>query len=586
METSVQAEINRLAAKAFVESLISTGIENVCITPGSRSAPLTIQFAEQSTIQPWLHLDERSAAFFALGLAKKTGKPVVLLCTSGTAAANYLPAIVEADLSRIPLIVCTTDRPPRLRNVGAPQTIDQVGLYTKFVRMEIDLAPPINDDGTTGTNDFKNAASRAVHEALGPLPGPVHINIPFEEPLTGKPNEQMRLLAEPVSIQTTQPLLIPPSQKEVQIAAQSLQTSKKPLIIAGPAEGGLPMDELCALSDTIDAPILADPLSLMRTGKHDLSKIVDTYDTILRDPRSRILEPDCIFRLGAIPTSKVLTQFLTELRNKKEITQILCDLPGSWRDPFGSANMALLGDPKSSLDAILSELGENENTNAEWVRTWQILNQNTRKTINDEARKITENFEGRTVLELQKLLPNESVLFAGNSMPIREIDTFLSQSSKTLNVVANRGANGIDGVMSTSLGYSAASETIVTLLIGDLSFAHDLSSLWAAKRHNLNLTIVLLNNYGGGIFHYLPVRDQEHVFEDWFATPSNLNFKAATELYDGTHTIVKNWEHFEEVIQNWEPGLRVFELQSDRELNKSMHDELWKTAGGTAWSEL
>ena len=168
METSVQAEINRLAAKAFVESLISTGIENVCITPGSRSAPLTIQFAEQSTIQPWLHLDERSAAFFALGLAKKTGKPVVLLCTSGTAAANYLPAIVEADLSRIPLIVCTTDRPPRLRNVGAPQTIDQVGLYTKFVRMEIDLAPPINDDGTTGTNDFKNAASRAVHEALGP----------------------------------------------------------------------------------------------------------------------------------------------------------------------------------------------------------------------------------------------------------------------------------------------------------------------------------------------------------------------------------------------------------------------------------
>ena len=375
-------------------------------------------------------------------------------------------------------------------------------------------------------------------------------------------------------------------QKEVQIAAQSLQTSKKPLIIAGPAEGGLPMDELCALSDTIDAPILADPLSLMRTGKHDLSKIVDTYDTILRDPRSRILEPDCIFRLGAIPTSKVLTQFLTELRNKKEITQILCDLPGSWRDPFGSANMALLGDPKSSLDAILSELGENENTNAEWVRTWQILNQNTRKTINDEARKITENFEGRTVLELQKLLPNESVLFAGNSMPIREIDTFLSQSSKTLNVVANRGANGIDGVMSTALGYSAASETIVTLLIGDLSFAHDLSSLWAAKRHNLNLTIVLLNNYGGGIFHYLPVRDQEHVFEDWFATPSNLNFKAATELYDGTHTIVKNWEHFEEVIQNWEPGLRVFELQSDRELNKSMHDELWKTAGGTAWSEL
>ena len=212
--------------------------------------------------------------------------------------------------------------------------------------------------------------------------------------------------------------------------------------------------------------------------------------------------------------------------------------------------MALLGDPKSSLDAILSELGENENTNAEWVRTWQILNQNTRKTINDEARKITENFEGRTVLELQKLLPNESVLFAGNSMPIREIDTFLSQSSKTLNVVANRGANGIDGVMSTALGYSAASETIVTLLIGDLSFAHDLSSLWAAKRHNLNLTIVLLNNYGGGIFHYLPVRDQEHVFEDWFATPSNLNFKAATELYDGTHTIVKNWEHFEEVIQN------------------------------------
>ena len=585
MGTSVQAEINRLASKAFVESLIAAGIENACITPGSRSAPLTIQLAEQNTIKPWLHLDERSSAFFALGLAKKTAVPVVLICTSGTAAANYLPAIVEADLSRIPLIVCTTDRPPRLRNVGAPQTIDQVGLYTKFVRSEIDLAPPMND-GETSINNFKSAASRAVRESLGPLPGPVHVNIPFEEPLTEKPNEQMRLLAEPVSIQPTQALLTSPSKKEIQLVAQALYTSKKPLIVAGPAEGGLPIDELCKLSDTIDAPILADPLSLMRTGKHDLSKIVDTYDTFLRDPRSKTLEPDCVLRFGAIPTSKTLTQFLTRLKNKPETVQILCDLPGSWRDPFASATMALIGDPKSSLKAILSELDGKEIINYEWVKNWQNLNQRARSAIDAQAKTYTANFEGRTVVELQNLLPGESVLFAGNSMPIREVDTFSTKNAKKLNVIANRGANGIDGVIATALGYSAASETVVILLIGDLSFAHDLSSLWAAKQHNLNLTIVLLNNNGGGIFHYLPVREQEHVFEDWFATPSNLNFQVATELYDGSHTVIKDWEHFKEVIRDWEPGLRVLELQSDRELNKSMHDELWKTACGIAWSEL
>jgi 2-succinyl-5-enolpyruvyl-6-hydroxy-3-cyclohexene-1-carboxylate synthase len=586
MGTSVQAEINRLAAKAFVQSLIAAGIENVCITPGSRSAPLTIQFAEQNTIKPWLHLDERSSAFFALGLAKKTKRPVVLLCTSGTAAANYLPAIVEADLSRIPLIVCTTDRPPRLRNVGAPQTIDQVGLYAKFVRSEIDLTPPMHDNGATSTNDFKNAANRAVHDSLGPLPGPVHINIPFEEPLTEKPNEQMRLLTEPVSIQTTQALANPSSKKENQLAAQALYASKKPLIVVGPTEGNLPIDALCKLSDIVDAPILADPLSLMRTGKHDLSKIIDTYDTFLRDPRSKMIEPDCILRLGAIPTSKILTQFLTQLKNKPETTQILCDLPGSWRDPFASANMALVGDPTSSIEGILGELTGKDNTNDEWIKNWQNLNRSTRNAIDAQVKNFTETFEGRTVIELQNLLPNESVLFAGNSMPIREVDTFSTQNIKKLNVVANRGANGIDGVIATALGYSAASEPIVTLLIGDLSFAHDLSSLWAAKEHNLNLTIVLLNNYGGGIFHYLPVREQEHVFEDWFATPSNLNFKAATELYDGNHTVIRNWDHFKEAIQDWEPGLRVLELQSDRELNKSMHDELWKTACSVAWSEL
>ena len=571
------AAANTAAARALVEALASAGVRDACVTPGSRSTPLTIALAEQDAIRPWLHLDERSSAFFALGLARASGRPVALVCTSGTAAANFHPAVVEADLSRVPLIVCTADRPLRLRNVGAPQTIDQVGLYGVSVRHERDLPAPGSPDAPPAV--FAEAARHAVETSLGPLPGPVHLNFPFEEPLIEAPGDH----PDPASPSAPGPLpavpALAPELDALAEAAEALNASERPLVVAGPESGGLPAQPIASLARALGSPLLADPLSGLRAGPHDRAHVIDAYDAFLRDPRADALAPDCVLRFGAAATSKALNQFLARAT---DATHILCDLPGSFRDPNAVTTHRLVADAGSTADALRAAVSSERD--GAWLAHWRERDARARRALGGYARAAPEPFEGRAVVELQRALPAGATLFAGNSMPVRDVDAFLASDDKPLSVVSNRGANGIDGVVSSALGHAAAGVGPVALLIGDLSLFHDLNGLWAGVRHGLDLTVVAINNGGSAIFHYLPQAEHGHVFEEWFGTPSDVDFAAAARAYGASHCLLGDWAELEGALAGPGQGVRIVEIRTDRARNYELHAEAWAQAQEAAWA--
>ena len=571
------AAANTAAARALVEGLARAGVRDACVTPGSRSTPLTVALAEQDAIRPWLHLDERSSAFFALGLARASGRPVVLVCTSGTAAANYHPAVVEADLSRVPLIVCTADRPPHLRNVGAPQTIDQVGLYGVSVRHERDLPAPGSPDASPQV--FGQAAADAVETSLGPLPGPVHLNVPFDEPLIEPPG------AHPAPAPTARDGSLPavppiaPRPDAIEAAVDVLNRCERPLVVAGPESGGLPAEPVAALAKVLSAPLLADPLSGLRTGAHDRTHVIDAYDAFLRDPRAAALAPDCVLRFGTAPTSKALNQFLARATGA---THILCDLPGSFRDPNAVTTQRLTADARSAANALREQLSRK--ANGDWLAQWRERDARARRALDAYALAAPDPFEGRAVVELQRALPAGATIFAGSSMPVRDVDSFLAGDGKPLAVASNRGANGIDGVVSSALGHAAAGVGPVVLLIGDISLYHDLNGLWAGMRHGLDLTVVMLNNGGSAIFHYLPQAAHEHVFEEWFATPSDVDFAAAAAAYGASHRVLGDWSDLDGALSGPGLGVRIIEVRTDRVRNLQMHQEAWAKANEAAWA--
>jgi 2-succinyl-5-enolpyruvyl-6-hydroxy-3-cyclohexene-1-carboxylate synthase len=570
---------NTRAARAFVSSLARAGVADACVTPGSRSTPLTLALAEQGAIKPWLHIDERSAAFFGLGLAKATGRPVALVCTSGTAAANYLPAVAEANLGRVPLIVCTTDRPPHLRGAGAPQTMAQVGLYSSHVKWAIDLPLPGRDDDFIR---FAAFAERAVVEAITGRAGPVHVNLPFDEPLVETPGKHE---AAPPGVQGGPPPARPvvvPAEETIAEVASSLRGRNRPLIVAGPETGGLPAESIVALSTALGAPILADPLSGLRTGCHDRSGIIVTYDAFLRAWDSSTKAPDAVIRFGAVPTSKALNTFLAQHR---EAMHVLCDLPGDRRDPDALTSHFVAGDPADICSALARRLAPAA-ADGTWMEQWLRVDRVAAAAMREAAMSFDEPFEGRVFIELAEALPTGATIVSGSSMPVRDMDSFLGPCDKKLSLMANRGVNGIDGVTSTALGVAAAAAGPTVLVIGDLSFYHDLSGLWAAKRHEIDLTVVLVNNDGGGIFHYLPQAAHEHHFEEWWGTPSGLDFSHATRLFCGEHIVADTWETFRDALPGGRGhGLRVIEVRTDRARNVVMHREAWASAARAASGE-
>ncbi|RFB17902.1 2-succinyl-5-enolpyruvyl-6-hydroxy-3-cyclohexene-1-carboxylic-acid synthase [Bacillus sp. HNG] len=556
---------------SFVDELVRVGVTEAVVSPGSRSTPMAILMAEHPDMKVTINIDERSSAFYALGVAKATKKPVAILCTSGTAAANYFPAIVEAYYSRVPLIVLTADRPHELRDVGAPQAINQNQLYGNHAKWFVEMALP--EESEQMLSYVRTMAGRAAGTALTAPAGPVHLNFPFREPLVPNlglenlwgTNEYLR---KNVNVVVGKPKM---DEEQAQYISDLVSSKKKGIIVCGSHDDEEFGYAVANLAETLQFPVLADPLSQLRSGEHPKSYIVDGYDAFLRDEEFReAFSPDIIIRFGAMPVSKALLQYIQKHKNTP---QIIVDGDGGWRDPTLSATDMVYCDEIEFCDAIVSRTEKRKGSS--WVNDWININNLVKENVT-KVHKEETLFEGKVFTELQEILPAGSTLFVGNSMPIRDLDTFFLNNEKSIHVLGNRGANGIDGLVSTAMGISSQNEHTV-LVIGDLSLYHDLNGLLAAKHHHLNITIVLINNDGGGIFSFLPQSQEEKHFETLFGTPIGLNYEHAVNMYGGKFTSIKDWTEFRHAITSSfeEKGLHVVEVKTDRHENVMIHRKLW-----------
>ncbi|MEO7001543.1 MAG: 2-succinyl-5-enolpyruvyl-6-hydroxy-3-cyclohexene-1-carboxylic-acid synthase [Ktedonobacterales bacterium] len=579
---------------AFVDELWRAGVRQVVVCPGSRSTPLALTLVNvHPGLRVWMHVDERSAAFFALGMAKGgLGEPVALVCTSGTAAANFYPALVEANLSHIPLLALTADRPHELRDTGAPQAIDQNRLYGAHVKWFADAALP--EASNVALRYIRALADRAVGTALAVPIGPVHLNFPLREPLIPAPQplppiEQRdaeswygRPDGAPYTIVTSgKPTL---TTAQIERLAETLTTPQRGLILAGPQPDSGLSEPLLRLARRLGYPVLADPLSqLRRPASGDNTPVITSYDAFLRSERfASTSAPEVVLRFGPMLTSKPA---LLYLQRYSQCRQIVVDGQAGWEEPTHLASEMIAADPVDVCERLLAALGERESgTERDWAQAWWQTDQVTHAALTDAITRLDQPFEGRVFTELARALPAGATLVVGNSMPVRDCDTFFWGGEQAIRVLGNRGANGIDGVISTALGVSAAQraagdEGPVVLVIGDLSFYHDLNGLLAAKLHGLDLTVILVNNDGGGIFSFLAQADYPQHFEQVFGTPLGLDFSSAVAMYGGAFTRLEgDWASFRAALAQSlsAGGLQVIEVATERASNVQIHRELWQ----------
>ncbi|WAA10044.1 2-succinyl-5-enolpyruvyl-6-hydroxy-3-cyclohexene-1-carboxylic-acid synthase [Fervidibacillus albus] len=558
---SHQRDLTRFIG-AFVDELAKSGIRKVVVSPGSRSTPIAMLLAEHPHIKTIVHIDERSAAFFALGIAKSTNEPVALLCTSGTAAANYYPAIAEAYYYRVPLLAITADRPHELRDVGAPQTMDQVDLYGKHVKWFVDM--PIPESSEKMVRYVREVCSRAVYTAKARPFGPVHINFPIREPLIPD-------LEDPQKFSAGSRKHVPLSIGRKMGTDEMLQSfgkdwPEKGVIVCGPMEY---IDEnfqreIIQVAKKFGYPILADPLSNLRSGSLEKEEIIDTYDSFFRNENVRHgLKPEIVIRFGAMPVSKPL---LFYLQDHQDVPQYVVDGGMGWRDPAGSASQMIYCDETAFCEMLLNSIDHSSMRPKHWLKRWVKMNNRVKKQL--DVISIDDLSEGKIAHQLTELLPDQACVMVGNSMPIRDVDTYFHRTDKSIKLLGNRGLNGIDGIVSTALGASL-SEEHTYLLIGDLSFYHDLNGLLAAKQYGLKLTVILINNNGGGIFSMLPQAKHPSHFESLFGTPINLSFEYATRLYGAKYEKVETWSDFSNAMEKakTDEGLTVIEVITDRRKN-------------------
>ncbi len=583
---------------AFVDELQRAGVRNVIICPGSRSTPLALVFADQPDMRVWMHVDERSAAYFGLGMAKRLRQPVALLCTSGTAAANFMPAIVEAKLTHVPLLVLTADRPHELRDNGAPQSIDQNRLYGTYAKEFVEVALPEATDAAL--RYIRTLAARAAASVRANPAGPVHLNFPFREPLTpelvsgqslppvargdawqGRPDN-----APYVEVQAASPGS--PAGATIERSMEMVRRARRGLIIAGPHDDPALAESVARLARRLGYPVLADPLSQLRCGSHDRDMILSSYDAFLRiDAFSESAQPELILRFGAMPASKPV---LLYLKRYASCPLVVIDGYGGWEEPTQLASQLIHVNPVALCQGVLAALDRSiereepqPSVNQEWVAMWREAERVTRRTLERVIQDFDELFEGRVFTELAGLLPDGATLYTGNSMPVRDLDTFFGGSERHIRFMGNRGANGIDGLISSALGASAgaAESESTVLVVGDLSFFHDLNGLLAARLHRLNLTIVLINNDGGGIFSFLPQAAFPEHFEQLFGTPTGLDFRFAVQMFGGRFQRVEDWKQFREAVNLGRAtgGLHVIEVPTERASNVRMHRQLWEATG-------
>ena len=545
-------------AATFVDELAAHGVEFACVSPGSRSAPVAMALQRHPRIKVIVHIDERCGSFFAVGLGKATGKPALVLTTSGTAAAELHAAVVEASYSRTPLIVVTADRPPELQGVGANQAIDQQHLFGSAVRWFVDPGVPV--EMPNAARVWRRLAARAVAEAES---GPVHVNLPFREPLVPPPGQVPTAEAAPAQSMTGGRLL--PNQAQVASLASALQRSQRPLLVAGEIREG---ERLAPALHRLGLPLLAEPTSQLR--RSEAGAVVESYEALLRAGWSLQHGPDLVIRIGATPTSRVMNRWLAAAA----APTFLIDPDRAWRDEDHVATNVMVCDPQPLLEALPVP------DRSAWREQW--VSAGKRATAAIAATMVsTPMHEGHVVRALSSRMPDPGQVFIGSSMPIRAADSFWPLARPQQRFFGNRGASGIDGLVSSGLGVATGRDAVPTvLLLGDLSLYHDMNGLWALQRHGIRATLVVCDNNGGGVFNFLPQAEHLDVFEEIFATPLGLDLSQVARLYGLVYSPVSDRSGLEPAIADAvaAPTPTMVVVRFKREDSVNGHRLCWEAA--------
>jgi 2-succinyl-5-enolpyruvyl-6-hydroxy-3-cyclohexene-1-carboxylate synthase len=595
--------------RAFVDELARSGLRAACTSPGSRSGPLTLTLVREARLRCYSHIDERCAGFFAVGLAKSSGLPVAVTCTSGTAAAELLPAAIEAHEARVPLLLLTADRPPELRENGAGQAIDQLKLYGDAAKWFFEVGT--HEATRERLRWMRTLACRAYATTLEGRPGVVHLNFALREPLvtdaalpedtTGRIDGAPFVRRGPLSPRQSRG---GSSEDDLSLLRAVIHKAQRGVVVAGRDERVIGErsagEPIAAFAAAAGWPLLADPMSGARRG----TGAVAHYDLLLRNTRfADSLEPDLVLRVGDLPVSKPLRSWLAGLAH---VPQVALDPEAAWQDAASVLSDSL------TVDAalVLGALAEEGVTSAEsdWLAQWRSGDERAAEAIVGQLRgdKLSEP---RVASELGVLLPEEATLFVASSMPVRDIETFWPVREDPPRVLCNRGANGIDGIVSSAFGVAAAERGPVVLLIGDVALAHDIGGLLAARRLSVKLTIVLLDNGGGGIFDFLPVAENalarapephdagksgpieqtatdttvvadagSDIYTRHIATPTGLDFTDAARLYGLDHERVESAAAFRSALERGLTSERsyVVEVRGERAANARLHRQMWE----------
>jgi 2-succinyl-5-enolpyruvyl-6-hydroxy-3-cyclohexene-1-carboxylate synthase len=578
-----------LLLRAFVDEMARCGMRAACTSPGSRSAPLALSLAREPRLRCYSHIDERCSGFFALGLAKASGLPVAVTCTSGTAAAQLLAPAVEAREARVPLILLTADRPAELRDNGAGQAIDQLKMFGSAAKWFVEVE--LGGAGAERLPWIRTLACRAYAAALEGRPGAVHLNFPLREPLLSEeePPEDSSGRPDGSPFVSRATLSQDPAEADLERLRTLLDGARRGVIVAGREERESALGEAAAeFARASGWPLLADPLSGARRGECAVAH----YDAILRDPTTAAaLRTDLILRVGDLPVSKPLRSWLA---SQTATTQVVLDPEGAWQDPDGVLTHSFALRPATTLRRLAAE--PKSTAEDDWMGRWRAADELAAAAI-DGVIGESGLSEPRIAAELGALLPSEATLFVASSMPVRDIETFWPVRSDPPRVLCNRGANGIDGIVSSAFGAAAAGDGPVVLMIGDVALAHDIGGLLAARRLGLKLTIVAIDNGGGGIFDFLPVSrvsagrktdpsaasvvgeatETTDLYTRHVATPTGLHFAGAAALYGLSYERAEDPAEFRAALERAiaSPETTVIEVRGDRGENVKLHAQVW-----------
>ena len=548
---------------ALVDEFYQLGVRHAVFSPGSRSTTMAMLFKEHEGFETYMNIDERSASFMALGIAKAHKEPTVLVCTSGSAVAHYLPAVLEAQYSRVPLIILSADRPHTLLHVGAPQTVDQHKIFGTAVNYFEELAVPQESHYYTYP---RQVARKAYMKAMDTKKGPVHINVPLFEPLVPE------LSRNHFEAGRSSFKVVKPNYSDIFACGEGnnlLERYERILILAGPQIDVDEADMIRSFGEALQAPILADPLSNVR-GCGTSKVVISTYDALLAGKALwHELKPDCVIQFGQIVVSKRVQQMIASWT---DVEYIEVNSTMDSMNPTGKTTMHV----QASIDVFTHVYGKNNNSDT-YLNIWRRLDQAGKKQLSSTIDE-PHCFEGRTIRELQKQIPEDGQIFVANSMTIRDFDYFWFSGESKAVLYGNRGVNGIDGTISTALGL-AANGRPTYLVTGDLSLFHDLNGLAVAKTHNLNLTIILHNNDGGGIFEYLPQKGTKH-FDYLFSTSQGLDYSGAAKLYGCGYTKISSPDELSSVLANvsQETGVHIIEIPTNREYSRELHKKYTKVS--------